>query len=116
MIAIKDWKPEIHYVECQCSCSDHVIRFVYSQTIAEPLYEPDLFLEVQLSQFNNVFRRIWIAVKYICGVKNNCGNWGETLIGIEQADQIIKLMEKYKKETEEYNKLKKAVGQIPEVS
>ena len=96
-----------HYVECQCDSGDHVIRFIYLPN--EKLkYEPDLYMEVQMSQPHNFLGWIWNAFKYIFNKDCEYGHWDCTLIGVEQADKLIKLLEKFKKEHKEYEESKKA--------
>ena len=47
------------YIECCCSSSEHVLRF-----ISDP-DDNEIYAEVQLREHQNIYMRIWIAVKYI---------------------------------------------------
>jgi len=57
------------YFECSCTDAEHVIRIVFDQK------EKELWFELQLSQHNNIFKRIWKAIKYVFGYRCKYGHW-----------------------------------------
>lgn len=77
---------EYNYIECKCESAEHTIRFV------EDKNENEISVEIQLSQYMNVFQRIWNSIKYICGYKCKYGHWDVTLIKNEDRERIIKLL------------------------
>jgi len=78
------------YIECQCDSAEHVLRFVIDNE------EDEVYLEVQLSQYRNFLKRIWVAIKYIFGYTCKYGHWDVTLIKNEDRDRIIKILQRRK--------------------
>jgi len=65
---------ETVFVKCTCGSPDHVVMIVLDHE------DKEAFIQVQLSQHNNFFKRIILAVKYIFGYKCQYGHWDETLL------------------------------------
>ena len=78
------------YFECQCHSNEHVFSFVYWK---EDDGEKCLAMEVHLTTYRNVFKRIWAAIQYICGHKSNYGHWDSTLIVNDEIPALIKVLE-----------------------
>ena len=91
--ALKYHPFETTYYECRCESAEHVLRFIYDPD------ENDLYTEVKLVQYRNIFQRIWVAIKYICGYKCRYGNWDCTLIKPEDCKGIKMLLDKVIKNT-----------------
>lgn len=72
------------YLECNCSCAQHTLRF--SSSNAEDF--EFLVVEMYLGQWRGFFKRLWYAVKYICGVKSFYGAFDEVLL---DSKQVVKL-------------------------
>jgi hypothetical protein len=81
-------KLQTSYYECQCECSDHTIRFVYDPD------ENELYTEVQLYQYHNIFVRIWLAIKYIFGYECKYGHWDCWMLKNEDCNGIKELLDK----------------------
>lgn len=92
------WKSD--YIECDCASADHVIRFVYTKYPDEP----ELYMEVQLHQYRNIFQRIWLAIKYTMGYKSRYGMWDCSCIGINEANKLMEILKIYKEDHEKYIK------------
>jgi len=87
-------KPEKTYCECSCHSLNHLIVFHY-----DPEYN-ELYLELQLIHYRNIFQRIWVAVKYIFGYKSDYGHWDCFTLSSdneskEEAKKIINVLNKY---------------------
>ena len=104
----KKYQPiETTYYECLCGSPEHTLRFVYDPD------ENELYTEIHLSQWHNVFERIWMAVKYIFGYKCCYGCFDCWLLNPKDCNGIKELLNRVingeKKKVEEAKKLKKGV-------
>lgn len=77
-----------YYYECACGSAEHMLRFIYDQDSNE------LYMEVQLTQYRNIFKRIWVAIKYIFGYQCRYGHWDCFLLNPDDCDGIKKLLNK----------------------
>jgi len=59
------------FLECMCYSDEHVLRW---DLITDPEW-PGLYASVFLNQYRNVFKRVWVAVKYVLGYKCKYGHW-----------------------------------------
>jgi hypothetical protein len=86
---------EKRYFDCACDSSEHIIRFVIDRDFERTtgkLYE-DVYLEIQLSQSCNWFKRLWMGVKYIFGYQCKYGHWDCILLKNEDRKEIIKILD-----------------------
>jgi len=72
---------EYLYVECQCHSMDHVVRFTRFD-------DGEYWLHMQMTPWGGFFRRLWRAIKYVCG-KLDDPHWGETILSPENRQQIV---------------------------
>ena len=79
---------ETIYFECQCESPEHTLRFVY-----DPDYN-ELYTEVLLSQYRNIFKRIWTAIKYIFGYECRYGHFDCWMLKVEDCNGIKDLLNK----------------------
>jgi hypothetical protein len=94
---------QIKYVECVCSSEQHTIRFIYfPRQKAEQGHVdgPELYMSTFLPHFG-FWKRVWNAIKYVCGCNCKYGHFEETVLSPKKAQEIIDLMEDYKKEYQE---------------
>jgi len=84
-------KYEYEYVECQCESVDHIMRFVIDEE------EDEVYVDVQLSEYQNIFKRFWLAIRYICGCTEKYGHWDVTLLKNEDRERIIEILKIRKK-------------------
>jgi len=92
------------YFDCQCSCSEHVIRFMYMGAYGGD--EPSLYFDIFLGQHMGFFKRVWVAIKYIFGYKCKYGHFDNWLFKLEDAQRLRAMVDRYEKETEEFKKTK----------
>lgn len=78
------------FFDCGCSSFDHLIRFNYD---AE---DNELFLDVHLFQYRNVFKRIWLAIKYVFNNSSRYGHYDVTIIKPEDKGRLIAVINKLK--------------------
>ena len=75
-----------HFFECQCYSPEHILRFIYDEKNKE------LYTEIYLCQYRNVFKRIWVAARYIFGYKCKYGQWDCFLFKKEDIKKLQKLL------------------------
>jgi hypothetical protein len=77
---------EKHYLDCQCDCNEHVLRFVMDPGDGE------LWLETYLSQYHTWYERVWIALKYVFGHQSSYGAFDCTLLKPEDYGRLASLL------------------------
>ena len=81
-----------HY-NCTCLSADHSIRFI----VWDDDISPEMYLDVQLIQYRNVFQRIWAAIKYVCGYQCTYGHWDCWTLDNKDVDGLQLMLDEYKK-------------------
>lgn len=71
------------YVECDCSCACHTLRFTWDP---DPEY-PEVYVSMFLGHFG-FFRRLWLAIKYLFGFKCSYGHFCEAVLIHSQLEKI----------------------------
>lgn len=84
----------VEFFECVCSSDEHILRFKLDACDPDDV---ELYTSVFLNQYHNFFGRLWIAIKYLFGYKCKYGHWDCTMIKLEDANRLIKLLEEYKR-------------------
>lgn len=82
------------FFECVCGADEHTLRFKLDA------YDPkdvELYTSVFLNHYRSFFKRLWVAIKYLFGYKCRDGHWDCTMLKLEDADRLIKLLEEYKR-------------------
>ncbi len=82
--------------ECGCYSDEHNLIFKY----VENKYDdggPELYVHIYLNQYRNVFKRVWVALKYIFGYRCRYGHWDSWTMLPEDCDRMIGLLEKFRK-------------------
>jgi len=75
-----------------CYSDEHVLRW----DLLDDLEYPELYASVFLNQYHNVFKRVWIAVKYIFGYKCRYGHWDCFLLNPQDIGRMTALLEAYR--------------------
>ena len=81
------YRNEFYYFDCMCSTPEHTIRLIRDPE------EGTVWMEVHLTQWRSVFKRIWVAVAYVFGYRCRYGNWDTTELHPADAERMIALME-----------------------
>jgi hypothetical protein len=76
------------YYECQCYSDEHTLKFVIDDE------ECELYASVFLHQYRNIFKRIWVAIKYVFGYKCKYGHWDCFMMQDEDIDRFKQLGDK----------------------
>ena len=78
---------EKEYFDCQCDCSEHVLRFII---------DPDdgqVWTEVYLNPWHPWYQRLWIAIKYVFGHKSKYGAFDCTMLRTDDYPRFINMLE-----------------------
>lgn len=92
-IEIRDME---HFL-CQCYSTDHSFTYHYNEE------DNEIYVHVHLSNYRNIFKRIWVAIKYIFGYKSRYGDFEEFILNPDDRDRLIGVI-KQLKDPEEHNK------------
>lgn len=76
-----------YYFDCQCNFADHTLRFTLDPE------DGSVYTEVQLRNFNSVFKRIWMAIKYIFGYECKYGYYDCTLLKWDEYNKLRNLLD-----------------------
>ena len=50
-------------------------------------------VQIHLVNYRNVFQRIWVGLRYICGYKTKYGHWDEMILDISHVQQLETTLE-----------------------
>jgi len=76
------------YFECACFSDEHTLKFTYDPEVNE------LYTSVYLHQYGNLFRRLWVALKYVLGYRSKYGHWDCFLLRPEDAGRLRALLDR----------------------
>lgn len=79
---------EKHYFDCQCDCSEHVLRFVF-----DPV-DGDVYTEVYLNNWKPLHQRLLIALKYVFKRKCDLGAFDCTMLRPEDYSRLKDLLDR----------------------
>lgn len=60
------------YLECDCGDHNHLFKLTYYE---DGGCEPTVVMSVQLNQWHPWYRRLWLALRYVCGYESDYGHW-----------------------------------------
>jgi hypothetical protein len=83
------------YFECACFSEEHTLKFVLHEP--EEDYPSELYTTIYLNQYRGLFKRIWIALKYVFGYKCQYGHWDCWLMKKADAARLSELLDRYTK-------------------
>lgn len=84
-----------HYLECDCSTIDHLLRITLSEPTREDPDDVDLYTEVQLNSYHPWYQRIWLAIRYVFNDAPKYGHWDCFLFNKETALAVRELIDRY---------------------
>ncbi len=74
-------------VGCACHIEEHQLRLLH-------LGDEEMFITFHLTR-HGFFRRVWTAIRYVCGYRCRYGEWDEVVLGEEEAQGIIEFLTRY---------------------
>ena len=87
-----------HFFVCDCYSNEHTLRFGLDLEDTEDVY---LYTSVFLNQYRGLFKRIWVATKYVFNYTCKYGHWDRFELRKQDADRLIVYLQKYVKAKEE---------------
>ena len=75
------------FIRCSCGSPEH--QFILTRWPEED----ELSLEVHLVTWNNLLRRLWIAIRYVLGYRCRYGHWDEVLISKDKAQEMREFLD-----------------------
>ncbi len=87
---------QTEYFDCTCSSSEHTLRFCYFKPYKGKDFTEDaeLYAEIHLNQYRNIFKRIWVAIKYVFGYKCRYGHWDVWTLNQKDCERLRNLVDK----------------------
>jgi hypothetical protein len=92
---------KVEHFECVCYSDEHRLTFQIDNDI-EDGWKPEFYTSIFLAQNSNLFKRIWIAFKYILGYKCKYGHWENFVMNEKDIDRMLIVLQNYKKVLEGY--------------
>lgn len=74
---------------CKCENTEHQIIFSY---IIDD-NDREVYMDTYLSPEYNIFKRIWLAIKYIFGYTSKYGHFDEFIFKKEDAKELQKIVD-----------------------
>lgn len=71
---------------CSCNNTEHHLVFNYDKELNA------VYCDVHLIPEHNIFKRMWIAIKYIFGHRSKYGHFDEFIFNPEDADRLQKIV------------------------
>ena len=71
---------------CDCESAEH--QFILGYFPDDEPHEKSLYLTPHLVTYDNILKRIWIAIKYVFGYRCKFGHWDEVIIAPNEAERI----------------------------
>jgi len=99
------YRIESYYFDCTCSTPEHTFRFIRCPE------DGTVWMEVHLSRWRSVFKRIWVAIKYVFGYRCRFGNWDTCELHPADAEKMIALMEMILKDAKGKPNLRVVAGE-----
>lgn len=82
-----------HNLVCSCDSDEHQLNFRFFLEDEAPT----LYCTMHLSNSGNIFKRIWIAIKYIFGHKSKYGEFHEVILNPEKVKELKEVIESFEK-------------------
>ena len=73
---------------CACHSDEHTLKFGYDPE------DNELYTSVFLNHYQNVFKRVWIALKYVFGYKCKYGHWDCFIMRAEDGERLKSLLDR----------------------
>lgn len=79
-----------HYYECICHSDEHAIKYTLDKD------ENEFYVSLFLNTYSNIFKRVWIAIKYIFNYKCIYGHWDNWTLKEEDTSRMIEMLKELK--------------------
>lgn len=78
------------YMECCCSSKSHLVSLEYDR-------EWGLTMNFQANQFQGFWKRLWIALKFVCGIRSGYTFWDGVIVRKEDVPKFEEWLDQAKK-------------------
>jgi hypothetical protein len=78
---------------------DHTLRIGWFEYDDKYFSTPEMYVETHLRELP-LHKRLWYAIRYICGKKSRFGCFGETVLHDQQVTQLRDMCNRFLKEYE----------------
>jgi len=79
-----------YFFECRCGSDEHTLRFVLDKE------DNEIYVSIFLNKYQNIFKRICVAIKYVFGYKCKFGHWDNWIMCNEDIDKLQKMINDFK--------------------
>lgn len=83
------------HFECRCMSDEHMLKFTLDETCGD-IEDLEIWTSVFLHKYEPLWKRVWIALKYIFGYNCRYGHWDCFIMRGEDVDRMMLLLVKYK--------------------
>lgn len=94
-------KDENHYIECDCSSPNCIMRYTLNDYIEGKDYWPEIVIDFQLNRYR-FFKRLWLAIKYLFAYKCEFGHWDCVLMSGENVKKLRDLCDRHLEQMDKY--------------
>tara|TARA_Y100000294_G_scaffold157561_1_gene159240 strand:+ start:130 stop:432 length:303 start_codon:yes stop_codon:yes gene_type:complete len=89
----------VHHVICECSDHSHTVRLTHFEPQDD--WDSEIYISSHLSTEPNIFKRIWYGIRYVFGYRSRHGEFGETVMKVEQAKELRDYLTEFVESTNE---------------
>lgn len=101
-------KRDIEYLECSCTSAEHTLRFTFDSGYFDGDEMPVIYIDVQLNRANGFWKRLWRAIRYVCGYECRFGHWDEALLLNEGVRQLRTMCDRHLEQWERWEKSRRS--------
>ena len=101
---------KIEHFDCECASPEHTLRFCYFKPEIDEY--PELYTEIYLNKYRNIFSRVWVAIKYIFGYTSKYGHWDTWILRRKDCERLRDLTTRII----EFDKAKEKITKKPKLS
>lgn len=84
-----------YFFECKCGSDEHTLRFTLDKE------DKEIYTSIFLNNYLNIFKRLFVAIKYIFGYKCKYGHWDCWVMRDEDIQKLSDMLDNYKSIIEE---------------
>jgi len=92
-MARRDGSPREKLISCSCGSPEH--QFILTYWPGYGGDEDELYMEPHLITWENIFRRLWTAIRYVFGYRCKYGHWDCVLISKDKAQEMRGFLDEF---------------------
>lgn len=79
-----------YFFECKCGSDEHTLRFTLDKE------DKEIYTSVFLNHYDNIFKRLFRAIKYVFGYKCIYGHWDCWIMRDEDVQKLFDMLNDFK--------------------